>query len=70
MDKDEPITDKENFPPSPEGEKLYKFFAPIEQVAFRDGLLEGYRNAVRDLAIYVIVFLTVFFVASKINATN
>jgi len=55
MENDKPITDKENFPPSPEGEKVFKYFAPIEHLAYRDGFSEGYRKAMLDIMLFALI---------------
>jgi hypothetical protein len=66
-DKDQPITDKENFPPSPEGERVYKFFAPIEQLAYRDGVIDGYRKAMLEIMLFTIIGIVCLRLAQSLS---
>jgi hypothetical protein len=55
-DKEQPITDRENFPA---GEKRPPIVIDLTQVAYQDGIHEGYRKAFRDLILYMLLFMLV-----------
>jgi hypothetical protein len=55
-EKEPPITDKENFPPSENAAKQAPLLIDMSSIAYYDGLAEGYRKAVRDFLMFFILF--------------
>jgi hypothetical protein len=56
MDRDEPITDKDNFPPK----SAVRVVADVSDLAFSEGMRLGYREALMDIAVLLTMMLILY----------
>jgi hypothetical protein len=69
MEKDPPITDKDNFPRGEGTEKPTAIGIDMTSIAYYDGLAEGYRKAARDFMLFALLFsIATIFVRSQTRA--
>jgi len=71
MDKDEqPITDKENFPPEGGASLRVLSLDPMMHVAYYDGLSSGYRKAMLDVMLWASIVIVMVVISRHFSATN
>jgi hypothetical protein len=63
---EKPITDKENFPPS-ESKGATRL---VVEMAYVDGLADGYRKAVTDFLLWSMAFMIVVVLARSISVES
>jgi hypothetical protein len=70
--EEKPITDKDNFPSEEKARKqVYAVNSSIMgELAYVDGLEDGYRHGVRDMMLYALAFAWLYFLAKSLNAAN
>ena len=66
MEDEKPITDKENFPPT-ESKGAGRLVVDMTQMAYVDGLADGYRKAVTDFLLWSMAFMIVAILARSIS---
>lgn len=69
MDEEKPITDKENFPADEKSTRILDL-RPMQEIAYLDGVSDGYRKAVHDFLLWSLAFFVVAVLARSLDATN
>lgn len=69
MQDEKPITDKENFPPS-ENKRAERLVVDMSQIAYVDGIADGYRKAVTDFLLWSMAFMIVAILARSISVES
>jgi hypothetical protein len=64
-DKEKPITDKDNFPATPEPASVPIVVVPIADLAYLDGRMDGYRKAMLDIMIWSVLLLIASAIVAK-----
>ena len=68
MEDEKPITDKENFPPENKGAE--RLVVDMSQIAYVDGIADGYRKAVTDFLLWSMAFMIVAILARSISVES